>query len=288
MARSQRNTTALFGAGLIDSIPDGVIEAAAARRFPEFPGIQGRVSRSEDGKIGRFGWKGQMPTLGEFVLTACAVELGLEVPDHRQGGDPLEPEARAKGLDLTAGECDALVAFVASLPAPRRQVPTGAAEVEAIREGEISFGAIGCATCHTPDLGEVEGLYSDLLLHDMGTDGSDTGSYGAFRPSRPNRTRRRSVPSPGDRRGRESTEPVRAGASGGPRRCGACAIRVPTCTTVVPTRSTRRSPCTAARGRTRRRGIWALAPGRQRVRAFLKSLVAPVDPPPARARLARR
>ena len=36
-----------------------------------------------------------MPTLREFVLTACAVELGLEVPGHRQAGDPLEPDARA-------------------------------------------------------------------------------------------------------------------------------------------------------------------------------------------------
>jgi hypothetical protein len=26
-----------------------------------------------------------MPTLKEFVLTACAVELGLEAPDHPQG-----------------------------------------------------------------------------------------------------------------------------------------------------------------------------------------------------------
>ena len=126
-----------------------------------------------------------MPTLREFVLTACAVELGLEVPDHRQAGDPLEPDARAKGLDLTAGECDALVAFVASLPAPSRQVPTGVAEADAIREGERAFAAIGCATCHTPDLGEVAGIYSDLLLHDMGPDLGDTGSYGAFRPESP-------------------------------------------------------------------------------------------------------
>ena len=182
-ASGSANTPALFGAGLIDAIPDRVIEAASRRSFPEFPGIRGRVSLLDDGKIGRFGWKGQMPTLREFVLTACAVEIGLEVPDHRQAGDPLQSDSPAKGLDLSGEECDALVAFVSSLPAPVRQVPTGADEVRALREGKMTFLSVGCGTCHTPDLGEVEGIYSDLLLHDMGTDLSDTGSYRA--PSAP-------------------------------------------------------------------------------------------------------
>ena len=34
--------------------------------------------------------------------------------------------------------------------------------------GYMVFESIGCATCHAPKLGEVTGLYSDLLLHDMG------------------------------------------------------------------------------------------------------------------------
>ena len=42
---------------------------------------------------------------------------------------------------------------------------------------------VGCATCHIPKLGEVEGLYSDLLLHDLGPGLGDTGQYGTFDPS---------------------------------------------------------------------------------------------------------
>ncbi len=38
---SRRNTPALFGAGLIDAIPDAVLEATALRRIPEFPEIKG-------------------------------------------------------------------------------------------------------------------------------------------------------------------------------------------------------------------------------------------------------
>src|SRR5205807_64248 len=87
LQRSERNTPALFGSGLIDALPDAVIEEAATKRFPEFPDIHGRVCRLKDGRIGRFGWKAQMPSLDEFVLTACSVELGLEVPGHHQSAD---------------------------------------------------------------------------------------------------------------------------------------------------------------------------------------------------------
>ena len=45
---------------------------------------------------------------------------------------------------------------------------------------------MGCATCHTPKLGDVEGIYSDLLLHDMGPGLTDAGSsYGIFQPNPP-------------------------------------------------------------------------------------------------------
>ena len=42
-----------------------------------------------------------------------------------------------------------------------------------------AFEEIGCADCHRPSLGNIEGIYSDLLLHDMGPDLSQR------RPSRP-------------------------------------------------------------------------------------------------------
>ena len=92
VVRSQRNPTALFGAGLIDSIPEAVIEEVAKVKHPEFPAVAGRISRLKDKRIGRFGWKAQTASLEDFVLTACAVELGLEVPGHHQGG--LTPETR--------------------------------------------------------------------------------------------------------------------------------------------------------------------------------------------------
>ena len=181
VASSERNTTPLFGSGLIDAIPDAVIEAAAAAQAASktFPDINGRISRLPDGKIGRFGWKGQMASLEDFVLTACAVELGLEVPGHHQSSDPLAGDKKAPGLDLSAHECSALTSYVASLPTPVERAPTTKDEKARIAAGRSLFTSIGCATCHRPEMGTVAGLYSDLLLHDMGPSLGGTGSYGS-------------------------------------------------------------------------------------------------------------
>ena len=61
------------------------------RRFPSWPQIKGRVSHLADGRIGRFGWKAQTSSLPEFVLSAAATEIGLEVPGHHQSSDPRGP-----------------------------------------------------------------------------------------------------------------------------------------------------------------------------------------------------
>lgn len=177
---SRRNTPPLFGSGPIDAIPDAVIAAGAQKVDARFPEALGRVSRLEGDKIGRFGWKGQTASLQDFVLTACAVELGLEVPGHSQGALPNAPGYRTPGLDLDASECASLVAYVRSLPAPAKREPANSRETATIRAGEESFRKVGCAACHVPKLGDVENLYSDLLLHDMGEALSDSGSYGVF------------------------------------------------------------------------------------------------------------
>ena len=169
-----RNPLPLFGAGLIDALPDPAFLEAAARQLPE---IRGRVHRLNDGPIGRFGWKAQVANLEEFVLRACANELGLEVPGHHQAGSPLNPDAQAPALDLTADECQALVAYVRSLPPPVVIDPPAPQESLARAGGRKLFQSIGCAGCHTPDLGTIQGIYSDLLLHEMGPSLSDPAAY---------------------------------------------------------------------------------------------------------------
>ncbi len=177
---TERNPPALFGASLIDAIRDGAILAAAQVQRQTSPRVAGRVVRTRDGRIGRFGWQAQQATLAEFTLTACAVELGLTVPGHPQASDPQRPTDRAPGLDMIQDDCDALIAFVASLAPPREQVAR--TDTEMVSTGKQLFSRIGCADCHLPELDGVRGIYSDLLLHNMGHQlaGETAGGYGAF------------------------------------------------------------------------------------------------------------
>lgn len=178
---TQRNSISLFGAGLIDAIPDSAIEAGAGSH-EQFPEVTGRVARLKDGRIGRFGWKAQKANLHDFTMTACAVELGLNVPDHPQAGDPGRPDYVPAGFDLNRDECHQLIQFLKDLPSPTRTESASPAITKEIQLGEIAFAKIGCAACHTADLGQARGIYSDLLVHDMGPETGDSGSYSAFQP----------------------------------------------------------------------------------------------------------
>jgi CxxC motif-containing protein (DUF1111 family) len=170
---SRRNTTALFGAGLIESIPEKVLLDLERSQDDRSDDLRGRVARTASGAVGRFGWRGQVGTLREFVVSACAMELGLQNEKHPQALDPLDPRHRLKGDDLTKAQCDALVAYVASLPAPVRIEPARPKDAEHVSRGEKLFASCGCVACHVPDVGKVEGIYGDLLLHDMGEGLSD-------------------------------------------------------------------------------------------------------------------
>lgn len=178
LVRSQRNTPALFGGGLIDSIPVAAL-VDLERQQAERGEVSGRVARLRDGRAGRFGWKAQTSTLKEFVLAACAVELGLNVPGHSQALVAQKSLYESKGFDLNEDECSSMAAFVRSLPAPQQRPFAEHTERAYVDAGEKLFQSIGCAACHVPQVGEVQGIYSDLLVHDMGPSLSDSaGGYG--------------------------------------------------------------------------------------------------------------
>lgn len=185
LTTTERNATALFGAGLLNSISDEAIQAAAKKKYKDYPGVSGRVCRLPGDKIGRFGWKSQKSNLRDFAMTACAVELGLNVPDHPQAGLPSDPSYAPKGFDMDQAECDALVDYLTKLPAPGQVKTRSDAEAKYISEGQTLFASVGCAVCHTETMGEVTGVYTDMLLHDMGQDLADTGDYGVFVPDSP-------------------------------------------------------------------------------------------------------
>jgi CxxC motif-containing protein (DUF1111 family) len=176
LRRGSRNTPALFGAGLIDAIPDTVLFQAARRSFRDFPEIKGRVSALPDGQLGRFGWKGQISSLDDFVRAACSNELGLEVPGHHQAtfAAAREFDPSTAKFDMDEEQCRSMTAFLAHLAPPLQRSPDGHTLPP---WGYMVFESIGCATCHAPTLGVVSGIYSDLLLHDIGESSSDSATY---------------------------------------------------------------------------------------------------------------
>jgi RNA polymerase sigma factor (sigma-70 family) len=250
---SERNTPALFGAGRIDAISLEVLVAVAKSQPAE---IRGRISRLREGRIGRFGWKAQVASLDVFVRAACANELGLEVPRHAQAASPLDPHHRAKGLDMTESECAALVAYIQGLPAPVAVDPYGPQGTQDIREGRRLFADAGCAVCHTPTLGDVRGIYSDLLLHEMDPSSSDSaGSYGAHGTPIPD------GPSPGEWR----TPPLWGYRDSAPYLHDGRAQDLEEAVALH-----------GGQGRTSAHRFFALSPReRSQVEAFLKSLGAP-------------
>jgi CxxC motif-containing protein (DUF1111 family) len=180
ISRSQRNPIALFGVGEIDAIPEQTIIDLAKLEHQQYPTVAGRPAMHKDGKTGRFGWKDQKASLEDFALTACAIELGLNVPGHEQAGVPLKPGYKAPGLDMNQAECDALVSYLRNLPAPTERKAATAQEAATISAGHKLFASTGCATCHVEKVGSVTGVYSDLLLHDMGPELGDEGDYDIF------------------------------------------------------------------------------------------------------------
>ena len=163
-----RQTPALFGLGRLEQIDEAAIVARADPADTNGDGVRGVVPRLLDGRLGRFGWKGSVPSLAEFVRDAISNEMGLTVPvepDRTFGlvvddDDTPDPETTLQALaDVTF--------FVQNLAPPARRPRDPPLEAT----GEALFSSVGCEGCHVPSLPDRAGApvraYTDLLLHDV-------------------------------------------------------------------------------------------------------------------------
>lgn len=189
---ARRAPIPLFGAGLVEAIPDETLLALEDAEDRNRDGVSGRAAIVVDvatgaRRVGRFGWKAQHATLLAFGADAYRNEMGITsdlFPNEYAFGisgtqmrycDPIpDPEDRPDPATRRRG-IDNFESFMKLL------APVGRARVDATTlAGERTFTAIGCAACHVPSL--VTGpsasplfdrrpvpLFSDLLLHDIGT-----------------------------------------------------------------------------------------------------------------------
>ena len=204
-----RIPTPVFGAGLIENIPDENILANmnANPALKRFAGISGHPNRNgNDGTVSRFGWKAQNKSLEVFSGEAYNVEMGItnelfmnERSSPDEAGLPANCRVNATPEDVTdmtaiqtTGVPSDTVGFAMFMrllapPTPSTTEPGGA---KSIADGSHIFNQIGCALCHTPTLktgtskftaslsnADVN-LYSDLLVHNMGSNLADGVSQG--------------------------------------------------------------------------------------------------------------
>jgi CxxC motif-containing protein (DUF1111 family) len=181
-----------FGAGLVEAIADETLLALADPDDRNGDGIRGLAAivvdvGTGDRRVGRFGWKAQHATLRTFSGDAYRNEMGITnelfptelatgvADDQLRRCDPTpdpedvpDPRTRLAAID----HFEAFMKFLA--PPPRGTIDDG------VRAGEALFTAVGCAQCHVPVLTTAPSrhplfdrkavpLFSDLLLHDIGT-----------------------------------------------------------------------------------------------------------------------
>jgi CxxC motif-containing protein (DUF1111 family) len=194
---ARRAPIPLFGAGLVEAIDDETLLALEDPTDRDRDGVSGRAAIVTDAgsgerRVGRFGWKAQHATLLAFGADAYRNEMGITndlfpaefafgiSPGQMRSCDPFpdpedrrDPVTRRRGID----NFESFMKFLAPLPRARVNQTTLA--------GERTFVALGCASCHVPMLTTGPSsnplfnrkpvpLFSDLLLHDIGTgDGID-------------------------------------------------------------------------------------------------------------------
>ncbi|PQO41006.1 hypothetical protein C5Y98_05075 [Blastopirellula marina] len=166
-AIAERNPPQLYGVDLIDkNIKDSDLLAIAESQKGSSSGVSGRFT-------GRYGWRGQMNDLDMFIKGACAAELGLQVAEMNQAPNPMKLDYHIENPDLDSQQTSNLIAYVRSLPRPEMVMPDDPNERSYVSQGKLLFSQVGCAECHVENVGSLNGIYSDFLLHNMGSSFED-------------------------------------------------------------------------------------------------------------------
>jgi len=205
-----RTTNDLFGLGLLDAVEDSLLEKLADPYDADGDGISGRIhwvtDHHGDVHAGKFGRKSEVAHLDEFNAEAFQNEQGVTNPEFPSDGvlvvcdnpaDPLEPSGACLDdlvnlstvnlqdgfgppvLDVNQEDLDLVNAYVRFLAQPLPN--TDAMDPYSLDRAKHKFRSAGCATCHTPKMKtgyhesaslsyKVIEPYSDLLLHDMGSE----------------------------------------------------------------------------------------------------------------------
>lgn len=158
---SRRNTPSLFGVGLIERISDqNILALESAQKATDGP-VKGIAPIVSDGKVGKFGWRGEHSSVAKFTSQACAIELGLSNADHPQARIPHSKhrQARQPSHDISKSEIKELVEFINALDPKAVRNPRTNNEFQLLQKGREQFNLIGCSECHVQTVGIAQNVF---------------------------------------------------------------------------------------------------------------------------------
>jgi CxxC motif-containing protein (DUF1111 family) len=173
---SLRIPTPIFGRGLLEAIADKTILALADPEDSNKDGISGRPNMvwditTQKVVLGRFGHKANIPNLLQQTASAYVNDMGVT--------NPLFPEKDGSS-DIDDRTLNTATFYTQTLAVPARTM----VDDPIVKQGEKLFNQANCAACHVAELRttnyKIPALahqtiypYSDLLLHDMGSELAD-------------------------------------------------------------------------------------------------------------------
>jgi CxxC motif-containing protein (DUF1111 family) len=185
---SPRMAPPVFGAGLLENIPESTILSFADENDKDGDDISGKPNyvynaSTRKTELGRFGFKANNPNILMQVAGAYNQDIGITnsvFKDESSAG-----QSQSDGLnddpELPDSILNAVVFYVRTLAVPARRNTTD----PDVKAGEKIFTQINCSSCHKPTVQTGTNVtlpylsnqrihpYTDLLLHDMGDDLAD-------------------------------------------------------------------------------------------------------------------
>lgn len=168
----------IFGAGLLEAVPQRAIEPETGTRRSRLPGQAAWQVRDGQRTLGRFGWEGGSVSVRDQTTKALSREMGVTSADiHVDDCTAMQSDCRDHARSASPEASDELLSAVLefqrwlAVPAATRSVPSE----------QPVFAKLGCADCHKPRLPVVyrdeagkttRGViapYTDLRLHYLGT-----------------------------------------------------------------------------------------------------------------------
>lgn len=173
----------VFGAGLLENIPEQTILSFADEDDKDKDGISGKPNYvynayTKKTELGRFGLKANNPSILVQVAGAYQQDMGVTNYVFPQESDygQLQDDGDKDDPELPDTLLNAVAFYVKSLAVPARRNVLDAD----IKKGELLFTQINCSGCHKPTIQTGVDVtlpqlssqrihpYTDLLLHDMG------------------------------------------------------------------------------------------------------------------------